>query len=132
MIKPARKKFRSPIDSYADAHYIRHVGNQPLYRRVKMSQSIDVSAVNEMAHRLEDISLQIQALVREAAEILTSDKVVRPVWDQARPYWYATLQSALGRDNEWIGGPMVKMGDTIDALRELAYEMDAEEWEEDE
>ncbi len=69
---------------------------------------------DEIKQELEDILPQIKTLVLDAKELLqgTSER------SRAESYWIAQILTALDDRHEYLGGSMVTMQNTIEALGE--------------
>lgn len=88
----------------------------------------------EDVERLKEIKDQMKELVEEARNILrvSDDKMI---WERAKSYWIPELYMALDKDQDYLGGCMVTMEDTIEALDDdenVVGEFDDEDYEEDE
>jgi len=68
----------------------------------------------EDLERLIEIKDEIKELVNEARDTINSTSEA----ERARAYWYAHILCALDSDNDYLGGSMVTMQDSIDALAE--------------
>ena len=68
----------------------------------------------EELERLAEIKDEIKELIGEAVEMTdgTSEEA------RARSYWYAHIVGALDSDHGYLGGSMMTMQDSIDALEE--------------
>jgi ribosomal protein S2 len=94
-----------------------------------MLKSKDKKEIIEAVNRLGEIKEEIKHLIVEAKHIIASvtDRDVR--YERARSYWIAHIEGALDKDNEWLGGSMTNMQDTIDEIEEdteIEEEEDAE------
>ena len=76
----------------------------------------DNQELKEKVRRLSEIKDEIKDLINEALDLLdgTDEK------DTAYSYWYAHILGALDKENDFLGGSMTNMQDTIDALEEEA------------
>lgn len=81
------------------------------------------SLIDEMETFLEETKYKIQELKNALSAHLGYDN---PTFGRAR-YWLSSIESALDDESEWMGGPMFKMQNTIDELRNGDDEDDLEE-----
>ncbi len=72
-------------------------------RGTKMHDAID---------RLSEIKDEFAELLREVKDILRGT----PEEERAKSYWLAHIRCALDNEHTYLGGSMVTMQDTIDAL----------------
>jgi len=68
----------------------------------------------EDLERLIEIKDEIKELVNEARDTINSTSEAK----RARAYWCAYILCALDSDHDYLGGSMVTMQDSIDALAE--------------
>jgi hypothetical protein len=85
-------------------------------------QTINELYLRDVANNLNHIAEEIENLIQEAARVLKNDSITSDVWERARGQWYANIASSVHNRSGFMGGPMVKMTDTIKVLRELADE----------
>lgn len=79
--------------------------------------------IDEMETFLEETKYKIQEFKNALSSHLGYDS---PTFGRAR-YWISSIESALDDESEWMGGPMYKMQNTIDELRDdHESEMDRE------
>lgn len=85
---------------------------------------------HEVAAELEEIKDQIKALTYEAMELVPREGAYAA---RARSYWFPHILQALDSDNEFMGGSMHSMQDTIDEISEegAPYDQDGD-YEDDE
>jgi hypothetical protein len=69
--------------------------------------------VHERAERLNEIKEEIKAFLGEAKRMLRGTGIT---WERARSYWFAHILGALDEENEYMGGSMFTMQDTINEL----------------
>lgn len=72
--------------------------------------------MTETIERLAEIKDEIAALVDEAQDLLRDT----PEADRAESYWIAQIRCALDDDHDYLGGSMVTLQDSIDALASKA------------
>lgn len=76
--------------------------------------------MNEVAERIErierlvEIKDQMKELIEESRQLLLGTDHE----DRARSYWMAHIRCALDNDHMYLGGSMITMQDTIDALED--------------
>ena len=75
--------------------------------------------------RLGEIKEEIKELVREAVDLIRDTNE----YERAKGYWYAHIVCALDDDHMYLGGSMVTMQRTIDALEDECKEAGREEEE---
>jgi len=75
--------------------------------------------MTETIERLAEIRCEIAALIDETRELLRGT----PEADRAKRTWLAHIRCALDNDHAYLGGSMITLQDTIDAL--AAEEADA-------
>lgn len=68
----------------------------------------------EDIERLEEIRDELKELIEEAKNLVRGTHQ----YERARSYWIPHILGAIDKDNEYMGGSMINMQDTIDALRE--------------
>lgn len=68
--------------------------------------------MSEAIDRLNEIKDEIAELIAEARVLLRGT----PEAHRAEAYWLAHIRCALDSDHGYLGGSMVTMQDTIDAL----------------
>ncbi len=73
--------------------------------------------INAMISRLEEIQMEIQKLLDEAKVILQQDDYGEMTYERAKHYWIAHIEGALSKDNEWVGGSLINMDDTLLELK---------------
>ena len=78
--------------------------------------------IEERIDALGDRLEQIKELTEEAYELVRGTPVER----SAHSYWRPHILGALDKDNEYMGGSMTTMQDSIDELRELLDEIQTE------
>ena len=68
----------------------------------------------EKIARLEDIQTKISELVYEARDILSGTGITL---QRAERYWIAQILTALDNDEEYVGGSMFTLQDSINELK---------------
>jgi hypothetical protein len=96
-----------------------------------MKQLTDPKEIAEAIRRLEEIKYEMKDLVSEAKNIVHQVSGGDVRYERAKCYWIAHIEGALDKDNEWLGGSMQNMQDTIDELKDPEGEY-SEEAEDDE
>jgi hypothetical protein len=74
----------------------------------------DTKSAADIADELEEIQQQVKELMRDAKRLLSHTSE----WKRASSYWYAHILGALDKEHGYMGGSMMTMADTIEALRE--------------
>ena len=70
---------------------------------------------------LEEIQQEMLELLSEASE-LVRDTDEREIYERARAYWIAQIETIIHNDHGYLGGSMCSMQDTIDELIEIDKE----------
>ena len=73
--------------------------------------------MTEDQQRFEEIIQEISELVSEARDLLPENVLAR-----ANAYWYAHITTALNNDNEFMGGSMCNMQDTLEEWQGITCE----------
>jgi hypothetical protein len=68
---------------------------------------------SEDIDRLQEIADEIKGLVYEAKELIPRGSIR----NQAESYWIPHILGAIDKDNEYLGGSMTTMSDTIEKLK---------------
>ena len=76
-----------------------------------MDNATRADRLQELSEEMDDILFQMKDLLRGSE-----------VWEAARSYWFAHIQTAMSRNSEYLGSSMITLDDTIEELRELAAE----------
>lgn len=88
-----------------------------------LSQINEMSSPNEeeeIIYALEEALVSFKDQIGDIKEMLRSySREDSAFYGRAR-YWIAAIETALDKDNEWMGGNMFTMQDTIDELRNSA------------
>ena len=66
--------------------------------------------------QLLNIKDKMKELVEEAKHIIRNADDDRGIYERARRQWAAHIEGALDKENDWKGGSMHTMQDTIDEL----------------
>ena len=71
--------------------------------------------MSSQSNRLEEIKDEIKDLLEESRRIIhfNGNKLD---WERAKSYWFAHIQCALDKNNDYLGSSMFTMQDTIDSL----------------
>lgn len=91
-----------------------------IYQEQRRLQPV-FSDMNEYAERLNEIKDEIKDLIQEAQHLVndfSSQFGVRHIYERARSYWLAHLQTALDKESEYLGSSMTTMEDTIQEIEE--------------
>lgn len=64
--------------------------------------------------RLEQIRDEIKELVYEAKQLMRDEGGI--AYERAKSYWVPHILGALDKENEYCGGSMINMQDSIDEL----------------
>jgi hypothetical protein len=78
--------------------------------------------MEEYSERLVEIKDEIKNLIQEAQHLVndfSSQFGARHIYERARSYWIAHLLTALDKDNDYLGGSMQTMEDTIQEIEEV-------------
>jgi len=75
-----------------------------------------------MLGRLEDIQQEMLDLLEEARGIV-ADAADEMTYNRAKSYWIAHVTTALTNEHGYLGGSMFTMQNTIDALRNEAFDV---------
>jgi hypothetical protein len=67
-----------------------------------------IGVLQDAKQTIEDALKDARTALRDLDDAFT--------YEQAQAYWLAHIQTALDRDHGYLGGSMVTMQDTIDAL----------------
>lgn len=84
---------------------------------------MDVMERRDRAFQLENLAEQLDDLVREIRGVLRGTDEE----DRAQRTWLANIECSLNNNHGWLGGSMVTMQDTIDALNDEDNEEDEDE-----
>jgi hypothetical protein len=68
---------------------------------------------NDISEELDAIRLEIKELLDNASRLVRGTREE----ERAKGYWIAHIRCALDKEHGYLGGSMVTMQDTIDALR---------------
>jgi len=73
--------------------------------------------MQETIHRLQQIQEELLSLVAEAEE-LVKDAGHNGIYQRAKSYWIAQIETKIHNDHFYLGGTMHSMEDTLQELRE--------------
>ena len=74
-----------------------------------------MTTIREDQQRFEDIIAEIGKLTEEAINLLPES-----VYDNAKPYWYTHITTALNDNNKFVGRSICNMQDTLEEWEEFS------------
>jgi len=85
----------------------------------------EVIEIRETADRLHNISRDILLNLHEASRLIRRLDKGNDIWRDSLTTWMASIESAISHESLSDGCPYFKMSDAVEALRELADEVEA-------
>lgn len=133
-----KKRVKEDNPSYSDDQVSKTVGDifynklSPAERE-KAKSTTQTAALDKVSSDIEEIDYlneikeKIKKLVYEAKDIVQGMDGNGTTSKRAESYWIPHILGALDKDNEYVGGSMYTMEDTINELEKNLVDADEEE-----